>query len=199
MAIVVDDMIVASNNPKLNVELYTMLCQKFRVKDLGFPEYVLGMHVQRLTKHHIKLSQKLYIQKMADKYLETKFKTYTPMLSAEKLTADMCGSKTGSIDKPYRNLIGALLYVVLTRPDIAVAVSILAQFSEDPGIKHWEAAQRLLRYLSTTADLCLDFKPALNMKVIELKGNVDAGFDSCPTTSRSRTGYYLSLCGCLLL
>ena len=49
-------------------------------------------------------------------------------------------------DIPYRNLVGSLMYLaVWTRPDLAMAVSTLSRFCQNPGRKHWEAAKRVVR------------------------------------------------------
>jgi len=59
---------------------------------------------------------------------------------------------------PYKELIGSLGYISqCTRPDIAFAVSKLAQFSANPGRKHWIEAKRTLRYLGSTINYCLHY------------------------------------------
>ena len=56
-------------------------------------------------------------------------------------------------DKPYREALGALQYLsVATRPDITYAVSILARFSANPGITHWNALKRVYTYLKYMQD-----------------------------------------------
>ena len=61
-------------------------------------------------------------------------------------------------DKPYIEALGALQYLsVATRPDITYAVSILARFSQNPGITHWNALKRVYAYLKSTRDLWLTF------------------------------------------
>ena len=52
---------------------------------------------------------------------------------------------------PYREAVGSLMYAAIaTRPDIAFAVSMLSQFLDNPGPRHWEAAKRIFRYLQGT-------------------------------------------------
>jgi hypothetical protein len=59
---------------------------------------------------------------------------------------------------PYREAIGSLMYAsVATRPDITYAVSALSRFLDNPGDIHWEAAKRVLRYLSGTRDFTLTY------------------------------------------
>ena len=61
-------------------------------------------------------------------------------------------------DYPYKELVGSLMYAVMaTQPDIAFATSILGQFAQAPARVHWEAAERVVRYLKTTCDLELTY------------------------------------------
>ena len=68
-----------------------------------------------------------------------------------RLTADM--SPTNEQDKrkmlhiPYRELVGSLLYLTLTRPDIPYAVNQVSRYVCNPGEQHWIAAKRILRYI----------------------------------------------------
>lgn len=92
---------------------------------------------------------------------------------------------------PYRELIGALMYLSThTRPDIAFAVSTLAQFMQNPGRPHWEAARRILRYLKKTRDYKLTFGKILG----DLEGFSDADWGS-QTHRHSISGYAVILNG----
>lgn len=64
---------------------------------------------------------------------------------------------------PYTHAVGALAYLaVATRPDIAYAVSVLAQFSANPGMRHWAAVKHLFRYIKGTMHLLLVYAPTLS-------------------------------------
>lgn len=76
----------------------------------------------------------------------------TPMDSAQKLSKEQCprtAAERAEMDaKPYQQVVGSLMYaMVATRPDLAYSVGQLCQFMQNPGIEHWQAAVRLLRYL----------------------------------------------------
>ena len=58
----------------------------------------------------------------------------------------------------YRQLIGSLMYLVNTRPDICFAVNSLSQFMVEPRRVHWVAAKHVLRYLQGTLDYGLDYR-----------------------------------------
>ncbi|KAL0349400.1 UNVERIFIED_CONTAM: Retrovirus-related Pol polyprotein from transposon TNT 1-94 [Sesamum angustifolium] len=60
---------------------------------------------------------------------------------------------------PYAPIVGSLMYVqVCTRPDIAFAVGMLGKYQSNPGIEHWKAAKKVMRYLQGTKDLQLIYK-----------------------------------------
>ena len=58
----------------------------------------------------------------------------------------------------YRQLIGSLMYLVNTRPNLSFAVNTLSQFMMEPKRVHWTAAKHILRYLAATADYGLDYR-----------------------------------------
>ena len=75
---------------------------------------------------------------------------------------------------------------VCTRPDISQAVSELNRFNANPGIKHWESAVRVLRYLSGTSGMGLLYKRGASK---DLWGYVDSSHTSCPDTGKGRASY----------
>lgn len=92
-------------------------------------------------------------------------------------------------DKPYRQLVGSLLYVAnKTRPDIAAAVGLVARRVADPRISDWEAAKRILRYLSGTKDHVLVYSREGD---VQLTGFADADF-AMTATRRSITGVVIA-------
>ena len=90
----------------------------------------------------------------------------------------------------YRRLVGRLVYLAITRPELNYPVHILAQFLHKPRQKHWDAAVRLVRYLkglpgqgillSATSDLALS-------------AFSDSDWAACPLTRRSLTGYIVMM------
>ena len=70
------------------------------------------------------------------------------------------------IDIPYRSAIGSLTYLATcTRPDIAVAISELSKFSQNPGVAHWEGVKRVLRYVSGTVGDGLMYRRGAQVEV----------------------------------
>ena len=91
----------------------------------------------------------------------------------------------------YQVVIGSLLYIMLgTRPDIAFAVTKLAQFSANPSDEHLKKALHVCRYLAGTKDYRLVYD---GRKGEGINAMTDSDWGSDPTTRRSQTGYFVSL------
>lgn len=82
-----------------------------------------------------------------------------------------------------------VLSCISTRPDITHAVSLLSQFNENPGLNHWKAAKRVLRYLKGTKSMKLVFEKTRK----KLEGFADADWGNDADDRRSYTGYFFKL------
>ena len=88
---------------------------------------------------------------------------YTPANADEKLQSN---DGSGDVDaKRYRSLIGALIYLSYTRPDILSAVSLVSRFMAKPSNHHFGAAKRILRYIVGTANYGIWYDAANEFKL----------------------------------
>ena len=112
------------------------MAKEFEIKDLGSLKYFLGIEVAR-SKQGIFISQRKYVLDLLQE---------TGMLEVnQKLGDDTDGAV---VDKGrYQRLVGKLIYLSHTRPDIAFAVSVVSQFMHAPRECHYDAVLRILRYL----------------------------------------------------
>ncbi|XXG61103.1 hypothetical protein AAC387_Pa04g2840 [Persea americana] len=90
----------------------------------------------------------------------------------------------------YRQLVGSLIYLTITRPDISYAVNLMSQFMTAPRHLHLAAVRRIIRYLIRTPSRGLFF-PSNNP--LTLKAYSDADWAGCPDTRRSTTGWCMFL------
>ena len=90
----------------------------------------------------------------------------------------------------YRRLVGRLLYLTRTRPDISYAVQHLSQILQQPRDTHYQATIHVLRYLKSTPNRGL-FYPAANK--LQVTAYSDADWGTCRSSARSLTGYCVFL------
>ncbi|XP_070022428.1 secreted RxLR effector protein 161-like [Nicotiana sylvestris] len=92
---------------------------------------------------------------------------------------------------PYSSIIGSLMYAqTCTRPDISFAVGMLGRYKSNPGIDHWKAAKKVLRYLKGTKDYMLMYWRSKHLEVV---GYLDSDFAGCIDTRKSTFGYLFQL------
>ena len=124
----------------------------------------------------------------------------TPMELNQKLTTvefdtnipSTCPDETLKDPTGYQRLIGRLLYLTTTRPDISFAVQCLSQFMHSPKTSHMEAAMRLVRYVKSAPGLGILMASTGGS---ELKVFCDADWGACINSRRSITGYLVQYGG----
>lgn len=188
LLVYVDDLLIASPTESLIEEVKQFLHQQFTIKDLGPATYFLGLEISR-TKEGIALTQQKYIQDMiVTAGLQDATIVQTPLIQGSKLVPEK-----GSIlsdPESYRRLVGKLLCLSHTRPDITFAVQQLSQFMQNPYSSHLKAAQHVLKYLKGCPTTGLFFSASNTMK---LTAFCDSDWASCPTTRKSISGYCVYL------
>lgn len=159
--IYVDDiLLICSDASKLEYFLKALQVA-FLVRDLDQLQYFLGVEVQP-TFDEIMLSQQKYISGLLTQFNMSNNKiTLTPM--ATTLPLSKHGSDLLSNSEQFRQLIGSLQYVTLTRPDVAFTVNKLAQFMHQPTEKHSTVTKCLLCYLNGTTSMGLFFSNTSSM------------------------------------
>ena len=94
---------------------------------------------------------------------------------------------------PYASAIGSIMYAMTcTRPDISFALSVTSRYQGDPGMEHWKAVKRILKYLRSTKDMFLIYG---GDKELAVKGYTDASFFTDPDDYKSQSGYVFILNG----
>ena len=150
----VDDIILIGKNESFRKKLITHLQHKFDLKDLGVLRHFCGLQVEydNLGTH---VHQGDYAEKLVDTFDDNDITSPTPYLHQHKLTSD--DQPTTDKEKkimaqyPYRQLIGSLLYLLITRPELYFIVITLSRFVTNPGFVHWTAALLVLRYVKYTS------------------------------------------------
>ena len=165
----VDDILVASNNLEAVLEFKQFLHDQFKLKDLGPLKYFLGLEVAR-SSTGISVCQRKYVLELL---AETGQLAAKPIKSPMEQHTKLSNYHGDLLTNPsqYRRLVGKLLYLTLTKPDIAYSVHQLSHFLAQPRQPHLQAANRILKYLKGTLGQGLFFSANSDL---HLKGYCDA-------------------------
>ena len=142
LVLYVDDFILTSSDPKLINHVKSSLKKKFDMTDLGYLHYFLGLQVLQ-SKEGISLSQSKYACDLLRRFhMEDCKPTPSPFQSGVMLSLT-CTSPEA--DAPlYRQLVGSLLYLTHSHPDISFDVDLIALYMKHPHEIHWKETKRIL-------------------------------------------------------
>ncbi|GKA91277.1 putative ribonuclease H-like domain-containing protein [Tanacetum coccineum] len=141
----VDDIIFGSTQKSLSTEFKQLMHRRFQMSSMGELTLFLGLQVEQ-RKDGIFLSQDKYINDILKKFGFSNVKTAkTPMETHKPLVKD---EKNTDVDVHlYRSMIGSLMYLTSSRPDIMFAVCACSRFKVQPKASHMHAVKRIFRYL----------------------------------------------------
>jgi hypothetical protein len=160
---------------------------------LGELTFFLGLQICQRNKG-IFISQEKYIREMLKKFGMTDCKPVsTPMQTSCKLSKD--DDSKDADQRQYRSMIGSLLYVTTSRPDVMQEVGQVARFQEAPKESHVLAVKRIFRYLKGTKEFGLWYPKG---KDLSLVAYTDADWAGCIDDRRSTSGEYFYLGECLV-
>lgn len=141
-------MIVTGNNDNEIEKLRNYLAKEFDMKDLGALKYFLGIEVSR-SKKGIFLSQRKYA---LDLLTETGYFACKPIDTPIEVNHGLTISpnQVPTNKERYQRIVGKLIYLTHTRPDLAYAVGVVSQFMHNPSDCHMNAVNRILAYLKSS-------------------------------------------------
>lgn len=184
----VDDLVLAGTDLSEIHYVKQYLDDQFKIKDLGQLRFFLGFEVSRSSSGLVINQRKYALELLSDAGFLASKPANTPMNPSPKLSQD--ATIPYSDASSYRKLIGRLLYLTNTRPDICFAVQQLSQYVANPLQHHYQAATRILRYLKSCPAKGLFFPAQSDLK---LSAFADSDWASCLETRKSVTGFCLFL------
>ncbi|GKC57882.1 retrovirus-related pol polyprotein from transposon TNT 1-94 [Tanacetum coccineum] len=171
--IYVDDIIFGSTCQELCDDFSKIMHNKFEMSMMGKLNFFLGLQIKQFDDG-IFFNQSKYVKEMLKKFgLEDSKPIKTPMSSETKLTRDEDGEPID--DTKYRGMIGSLLYLTASRPDIIFSVCLCAHFQEAPKTSHLEAIKRIFRYIKGTSHLGLWYPKGTGLETIVYADSDHAG------------------------
>ena len=174
LVLYVDDILLATSDKVLLYEVKQFLSKNFDMKDMGETSYVIGIKIHRERSRGILgLSQETYINKVLERFnMKNCSPSVAPILKGDRL--NQCPKNDFKREHmkniPYTSAVGSLIYAqVCTRPDIAFAVGVLGRYQSNPGIDHWRATNKVMRYLQGTKDYMLMYRQTYSLEVIGVR------------------------------
>ena len=150
---------------------------------MGEMNYFLGLQVKQ-EENGTFINQSKYTKDLIKRFGIEEYKAIrTPMSSSTRLNRDEKGKTVDQ--KYYRSIIGSVLYLTASRPDIMFSVCLCARFQSDPRESHLVAAKRILRYLSGIVNVGLFYPKVDNFDLIAY---CDADFAGCKLDRKSTSG-----------
>ncbi|KAH9763962.1 Integrase catalytic domain-containing protein [Citrus sinensis] len=180
--IYVDDIIFGSTNELLCKDFSSCMSQEFEMSMMGELKYFLGLQIKQ-NEEGIFINQAKYVKDLLKRFsYENGTAKSTPMSTTIKHSYE----KGKEVDiKTYRGMIGSLLYLTASRPDIMFSVCLCARFQSCPKESHMLAVKRIFRYLIGTINLGLWYPRGTH---IDLTCFLDADFAGYKVDRNSTSG-----------
>ncbi|KAD3066358.1 hypothetical protein E3N88_34238 [Mikania micrantha] len=182
--IYVDDIIFASSDPKLCDAFTELMTKNFEMSAMGELQFFLGLQIKQKPDGIFKL-KKFDLQNYKP--------CSNPMSSTTQLDADLKGT---SVDETlYRCMIGSLMYLTASRPDIMFATCVCARFQAAPKESHLIVVKRIFRYLQGTQSLGIWYSTGHSCKLVAFS---DSDYAGCKLSRKSTSGGCQFLGNCLV-
>ena len=199
LAIVVDDILHIASSQGIIDDFARSMDATYKMKHLGVPQFMVGIKID-MSSSCIRLSQEQFIVQAAIKFgQQDAAPVHTPAHPSGCLSLASVGDspRLDPAVHPYLSLVGTLLWITITRPDVQVAVSRACSFTQGATMAHWRAALRILRYLHTTRSFALTYNKS-PVRPPSVSAYVDAAYGN-EHGHRSRRGHLVLLADCVVI
>lgn len=178
----VDDLIISGNPPPAIQEFKDYLSTCFKMKDLGPARYFLGLEIARSPEGFYVCQRKYVIDIVTEAGLLGCKPAGSPIDQNHRLA--LAEGPIMPNPEDYRRLVGRLVYLASTRPDLSYAILVLSQFMQKPQEDHWQAALKVVRYLKGTLGQGILLRAN---SPLHLTGWCDSDYATCPLSRKSLT------------
>lgn len=156
VSLYVDDLIYTGNDKSMYDDFKNSMMLEFDMTDLGRMRYFLGIEVIQ-SLDGIFVCQRKYAHEILGRFgMDKSNPVKNPIVPGTKLSKDEAGTKVD--ETLFKQVVGSLMYLTATRPDLMYGVSLISRFMSCPTESHWLAAKRILRYLKGTTELGIFYK-----------------------------------------
>ncbi|XP_024004132.1 uncharacterized protein LOC112081591 [Eutrema salsugineum] len=186
--IYVDDIIFGGTSQELVDAFVASMTSEFEMSMVGELKYFLGLQITQ-SEEGVFISQSTYARNLLKRFkLDSAKEAKTPMSTTTSLTRD---DERASVDPTlYRGMIGSLLYLTASRPDLCLSVGICTRYQAKPKQSHLEAVKRIIKYVKGTVELGIWYSKGSNQNLV---GYCDADWTGSADDRKSTSG------GCFFL
>jgi hypothetical protein len=193
VSLYVDDLIITGSDNQMCTKFIELMKKEFEMTDMGRMKFFLGVEVHQ-DDNGIHICQKKYAREVLQK-----FKMWNSNSVRNPIIPGTATSKDGgnTVDATlFKQLVGSLMYLTVTRPDLMYVVCLIARYMANPREEHLLIAKRVLRYLRGTVELGIFYKrsSSLNMAAY-LVGYTDSDYARDSDDRKSTSGYVFLLNG----
>ena len=184
----VDDLLIIVSSISVIAMVKTTLHDRFSMIDMGLLHYFLGLEISQ-SNSGINITQSKYANDLLVRFKMTNCKpTATPFLSGVKLED---GGDTPLVDHArYRQLVGSLLYLIHSHPDLSYVVGAVYRYMQEPHELHWKVSKRILRYVKETTSYGIHYA---SICTLDLVGYTYFDWASDAKDCKSTLGYVLNI------
>nr|KYP34309.1 Copia protein [Cajanus cajan] len=181
--IYVDDIVFGSTNSSLCKEFAKTMQGEFEMSMTGELTFFLGLQIKQMSDE-IFISQNKYCNELLKKFgMEGCKEAATPISNSCNLDLDEKGIAVGN--SKYRGIIGSLLYLTASRPDIIFVVCLCARFQANPKESHMKSVKSILKYLRGTTNVGIWYPKGVSLSMIDYS---DSDYAGCRLDRKSTSG-----------
>ncbi|GJX17620.1 retrovirus-related pol polyprotein from transposon TNT 1-94 [Tanacetum coccineum] len=180
--IYVYDIIFGSTCTKLCKQFAKLMTQRYEMSMMSVLAYFLRFQIKQFERC-ISINQEKYFKDLLKKYDINGSSVKTPMVPPNNLGPDLNGKAAN--ETQYRGMIGSLMYLTASIPDIQFSTYLCTRYQENPKESYLIAIKRIFRYLKGTPSLGLWY---LKCSGFDLKGHSDSEYDGCNMDRKSTSG-----------
>lgn len=184
ISIYVDDLIFTGNDESMFEDFKNSMMHEFDMSDLGRMRYFLGIEVLQ-RDDGIYICQRKYAMEVLRRFgMEESNSVLNPIVPGFRICKDKEGVKVDATF--FKQVVGSLMYLTATRPDLMFVVSLISRYMEQPTELHLQTAKRVLRYLKGTIDFGIFYKKGGSA---DLVGYADSDYAGDLEDRKSTSGY----------
>jgi len=188
ISLYIDDLIYTGNDELMISEFKNSMKHEFDMTDLGKMRYFLGLEVLQKSTG-VFINQKKYASEVLKRFgMDKSNSVRNPIVPGCKLVKDEGGVKVDNTH--FKQMVGSLMYLTATRPDMMFVVSLISRYMENPTELHLQVAKRVLRYLKGTLDFGIFYNKGRNN---DLVAYTDSDYAGDLGDRKSTSGYVFLL------